>query len=185
LQLGQLQAARGNSSNAVAEVDRLLAKNPDFGPAHLLRAYFREAGGDTSGAIEGYRKCLEVFPEGDPAWAVAANNLAWLLAVRGGNLTEALSLAQRARQIDPENGSYADTLGWIYYLMGNYVLAVDQLEFAVNHGKQQPQHYFRLGLAYHKKGDAMRAKQSLRRALELSDSFEGAAEARRILQELG
>lgn len=185
LQLGQLQAARGRQSEAVAEVDRLLEKDANFGPAHLLRAYFSDAAGNQPAAIEGYRKCLEVFPEGDPAWAVAANNLAWLLASRGENLTEALSLAQRARRIDPENPSYADTLGWIHYLMGNYILAVDQLEFAVNHGKQGPQHYYRLGLAYHKKGDAMRAKQALRRALELSDSFEGAAEAKRILQELG
>jgi tetratricopeptide (TPR) repeat protein len=185
LLLGQLRLQQGRADDAVKEVDELLERNPNFGPAHLLRAYYRDAAGDTRGAMEGYRRALELFDESNPAYGAAANNLAWLYVMAEENLTEALSLAQRARRLDPNNASYADTLGWAHYRMGNYTLAVDQLLFAVNQGRPQAPHYYRLGMAYFKRGDTLHAKQTLRRALELSQDFDGAEEARRTLAELG
>ena len=76
----------------------------------------------------------------------------------------------------------ADTLGWIYYRKKNYTLAVDQFLFSVNN-KRQPKAdlYYHLGLAYSAKGDGTLAKQALRKALELDPSFQGAAEARKII----
>ncbi len=69
--------------------------------------------------------------------------------------------------------------------MGNYTLAVDQYEFSVNQGEPQAQHYYRLGMAYFKKGDSIHAKQSLRKALEMSQDFDGVAEAKTTLAEIG
>ncbi|MFZ0427084.1 MAG: tetratricopeptide repeat protein [Acidobacteriota bacterium] len=179
--LGQLMMTEHKMPEAVREVDALIASKPQFAPGYLLRGFYKDASKEPTGAIEDYRKALDLFPEGDPGYGAAANNLAWILADRGENLTEALTLAQKARQIDPQNVHYADTLGWIYYKMGNYTLAVDQLEYSVNQGQTQPQHYYRLGMAYFKKGDAIHAKQTLRKALELSSTFEGADEARQTL----
>jgi len=34
---------------------------------------------------------------------------------------------ERAMQLDPDNGSYIDTLGWIYYQQGNFDDAYDEL----------------------------------------------------------
>jgi tetratricopeptide (TPR) repeat protein len=183
--LGQVQMQQNRVDQAIKEVDGLLAKNPNFAPAHLLRAWFFDASKNQAGAVGAYRKCLELFAETDPGYAVAANNLAWLLAESGGDLAEARSLAERARARDPNNAQFADTLGWIYYKMGNYTLAVDQLLQSVNQGNQQPQHYYRLGMAYYRKGDFNHARQSLRRALELGQDFPGVDEARRTLSELG
>lgn len=183
--LGQIQMQQGKSAEAIKEVDELLAKRPNFAPAHLLRAWFFDASKDPGAAVEAYRRCLELFDEANPGYAVAANNLAWLLAETGGNLTEARALAERARARDPNNRHYADTLGWIYYRMANYTLAVDQLLFSVNQGNQQPEHYYRLGMAYFRKGDLNHARQSLRRALELGQEFPGADEARATLAQLG
>ena len=56
----------------------------------------------------------------DPNNFVAGNNLAYILAERGTDLNTALSLAQGARKSQPENPSTADTLGWVYYKLGNY-----------------------------------------------------------------
>ncbi len=183
--LGQVKMRQNRADEAIQEVDELLAKNPNFAPAHLLRAWFFDASKNQTAAIAAYRKCLTLFSETDPGYAVAANNLAWLLAESGGDLTEARSLAERARARDPENAQFADTLGWVYYKMGNYTLAVDQLLQSVNQGNQQPQHYYRLGMAYYRKGDLNHARQSLRRALELGQDFPGSDEARRTLSELG
>ena len=53
-----------------------------------------------------------------PRSVVAANNLAWLSAERGGNLDVALGLAQTAAQQAPDEPKMNDTLGWIYYKKG-------------------------------------------------------------------
>lgn len=179
--LGQLNLMRNDFEQAVREVNQLIARNRDFAPAYLLKAYYLEVAEDTEGAIENYRKTLQLAPENP----VAANNLAWILCEREQKLDEALSLAQSARKSDPENRHYADTLGWVHYKLGNYTLAVDQLLFSVNKGGAGAGNYFRLGMAYYKQGNPLQAKQSLRKALELEPSFENAAEARDVLRELG
>lgn len=185
LLLGEVQMRQNKVAEAVKEVDELLAKNPNFAPGHLLRAWFFDASKNQTDAADAYRKCLDLFDQSNPGYAVAANNLAWMLAESGGSLTEARTLAERARARDPNNRHYADTLGWVYYKMGNFTLAVDQLLFSVNQGNQQPEHYYRLGMAYFRKGDLNHARQSLRRALELGTSFPGVEEARSTLAELG
>jgi tetratricopeptide (TPR) repeat protein len=66
--------------------------------------------------------------------------------------------------------------------MKNYTLAVDQLEQSIGNRKQPTaEHYYRLGLAYGGKGDAAKAKQTMRKALDLNPKFEGAQEAKKIL----
>lgn len=182
--LGQLMMSEHKMAEAVREADALVAANPQFPAGYLLRGMYKNASRQPQDAIDDYRKALQLFPEDNAGYAAAANNLAWILAEQGEKLTEALTLAQKARQIDPQNAHYADTLGWVYYKMGNYTLAVDQFEYSVNQGQTQPQHYYRLGMAYFKKGDANHARQSLRKALELSKDFDGAAEARQTLAEL-
>ena len=56
----------------------------------------------------------------NPRSALAANNLAWLLAEHGGDKERALQLAQMAKELAPEDASVSDTLGWILYQRGIY-----------------------------------------------------------------
>jgi tetratricopeptide (TPR) repeat protein len=181
MMLGQMNLKQERVDEAIREVEALIAKRPDFAPAFLLKAFYLERKRDSAGAMRNYQKVLELSPDNP----IAANNLAWNYCMRGENLETALGLARKARQKDPENAHIADTLGWVYYKMGSYTLAADQLLFAVNKGKPGPENYYRLGMAYYKKGDQLQAKQALRRALEMSQSFTGAAEARAALLEIG
>ena len=50
------------------------------------------------------------------------NYLGYMLADRGTRLDEALDISA-AVALDPANGAYLDSLGWVYYKMGNYELA--------------------------------------------------------------
>ncbi len=45
---------------------------------------------------------------------MALNNLAFLMAETGGDLDDALTKAQRAKQLLPSLYEISDTLGWIY-----------------------------------------------------------------------
>jgi len=136
--------------------------------------------GNASGAEQSYLKVLDITPD-DP---VASNNLAWIYADGDRNLDRALTLAETARGKDPNNPHYADTLGWVYYRMGRYILAADQLLFAINNGNPGPGNYYRLGMAYYRNGDETLAMQSLRKAVASDQDFDGIVEARRVLEEL-
>jgi len=177
--LGQFFLRQNKIPQAIKEVDQLIAKNNKFTPAYLLKANYLQLSNDVSGAIDNYRKTLELDPEN----SIAANNLAWILADNDRNLEEALSLAKAAKKKHPENPEIADTLGWAYYKMKSYTLAADQLLFSVNN-REQPtaEHYYRLGLALYKKGDLVQAKQTLRKALELNNQFKGNEEAQKIIK---
>jgi predicted Zn-dependent protease len=66
----------------------------------------------------------------DPQDAPALNYLGYMLAERGERLDESVDLVKRALKVDPENGSYLDSLGWAYYKGGKLDLAAAQLSRA-------------------------------------------------------
>jgi tetratricopeptide (TPR) repeat protein len=70
----------------------------------------------------------------DPQNAPALNYLGYMLAERGERLDESVSYVKKALEIEPDNGSYLDSLGWAYYKAdkldlaeGNLKRAADQL----------------------------------------------------------
>ncbi|MEJ2201832.1 MAG: tetratricopeptide repeat protein, partial [Desulfuromonadaceae bacterium] len=65
----------------------------------------------------------------DPDHAEALNFLAYCFAEQNENLSEALELAERALQLKPE-GHVIDTLGWVYFKLGRFEQAREQLEKA-------------------------------------------------------
>ena len=70
----------------------------------------------------------------DPQNAPALNYLGYMLAERGERLDESVDYVKKALEIEPDNGSYLDSLGWAYYKAekldlaeGNLKRAADQL----------------------------------------------------------
>jgi tetratricopeptide (TPR) repeat protein len=59
----------------------------------------------------------------DPLDAGALNYLGYMLAEHGASLEEAVSLIQRALNVEPNNPSYLDSLGWAYVQQGKLDLA--------------------------------------------------------------
>jgi tetratricopeptide (TPR) repeat protein len=68
----------------------------------------------------------------EPEHAAALNYLGYMLADRGEKLEESVGLIQRALQIEPDNGSYLDSLGWAYYKIGKLDLAETHLKRAAD-----------------------------------------------------
>ena len=67
----------------------------------------------------------------DPRHALALNYLGYMLADRNERLEEAVSLISRALEIDPDNPSFHDSLGWAYYRQRRYELAEKHLAKAI------------------------------------------------------
>jgi tetratricopeptide (TPR) repeat protein len=68
----------------------------------------------------------------EPNNAIALNYLGYMLAERGERLGESVDYIKRALAIDPDNGSYLDSMGWAYYKDGKLDLALDNLKKAAD-----------------------------------------------------
>jgi tetratricopeptide (TPR) repeat protein len=66
----------------------------------------------------------------DPDNAQALNYLGYMLADRGERLDESVDLLKKALEVEPDNGSYLDSLGWAYYKADKLDLAVTNLQRA-------------------------------------------------------
>lgn len=65
--------------------------------------------------------------ERNPGHHSSLNYVAYMWAEQGKHLDRALEFIQKALRLDPENGSYIDTLGWIYYQQGHFEDAYQEL----------------------------------------------------------
>jgi tetratricopeptide (TPR) repeat protein len=81
-------------------------------------------------AVGALRAALELRPD----LPLALNNLAYVLAEGPGPFEEAVALAERAVDADPENVAYLDTLGWALHRAGRNEEALAALRLAVAAG---------------------------------------------------
>jgi tetratricopeptide (TPR) repeat protein len=75
-----------------------------------------------------------------------------MLADKGARLPEALKLIRKAVDIEPMNGAYLDSLGWVYFKLGQYELAEENLRQAVDRDQTDPTVHDHLGDLYEKTG---------------------------------
>src|SRR6185436_18695225 len=99
MSLGQIYYQAGKTDQAAKEYEAVLEMNPKMVSAHMLLGIMHENRKEYDKAQSHYEATLKLAP-----WfAPAANNLAWLMAERGGNLDVALSHAQTAREAKPDD----------------------------------------------------------------------------------
>ena len=180
VRLTQLQFDRGDWDAASKTLEQGIEATGRNGYLVLQKALLLDEIGEHDAAIQAYEELLARFPDA----LVVVNNLAVLLADQVDDpaaLERALELAERLKDSDvPE---FLDTLGWIYYRRGEYVLALSHLEKAVAGQPEQPEMRYHLGLIYAKLGRLEEAKKNLWLAAA-ADGFPFAAEARGELDKL-
>lgn len=179
-QLGQLYAKTGRSDRAAAEFEQILRRQPRSVPAHTMLGILRHAQGRLDQAQRHYENALA----GDGAAAVAANNLAWILADAYGDLERALPLAARAAAALPHRPEVLDTLGWIQHKRGDHASAVATFRNSLKYDPHNPQYLYHLALASAAAGDRPAARSALEKALDGRRPFDGAAGAARLLSTL-
>ena len=108
--LGGLYLSQKKLDQAIAEYDKLAARQPGaVGPPTMAALILQAQGKD-----EEARRRYERLVEANPRAAVASNNLAWMYASRGEQLDRALQLAQAAKAELPDHPEVNDTLGFVY-----------------------------------------------------------------------
>lgn len=117
-------------------------------------------------ADEAYEWAIRLDSEND----VALNNYAYYLSVRNKKLEYAREMSRKALDINPQNAAYLDTMGWIYFKMGEYDQAKKYIRAAVDTGSASPTVLEHMGDVYEKLGDLENARYYWRKALEFDDS---------------
>jgi tetratricopeptide (TPR) repeat protein len=115
---------------------------------YFLRGALAERQKHFDSAEEEFRKILAI----DSNNSMTLNYLGYMLGDRGVKLDEALSMVQKAVQLEPQNGAYLDSLGWVYFKMGQYALAEANLRKASERIGQDPQVHDHLGELFEKTG---------------------------------
>jgi tetratricopeptide (TPR) repeat protein len=103
--------------------------------AWLAKGLIAVADNDNQLVERSYREALKV----DPKLHAALNNLAMIMLEKGGDLTEALALANRAVAEDPTVANYYDTLAQIQVGMQDYDAAIASIDKAIIRQPAQPQ----------------------------------------------
>jgi len=158
LALANMDYTEKHLDDARRRLGMILAAEPKNVGALLMMAAVESDSGNRDGAIAKYRAVLDV----ESTNVFALNNLAYTLAVDKPD--DALTYAQQAGELAPDNPAVQDTLGWIYYRKGVYRSAVDHLKTAVAR-EATPRREFHLGMSYIKAGDRDLGQRTLNAAL--------------------
>jgi tetratricopeptide (TPR) repeat protein len=78
---------------------------------------------------------------------------------------QALPLAQKAVRIAPENSGYRNTLGVVYYRLGQWDAAVETFERSFQDSRNKAHDLFFLAMCYEQLGLPAKARQCYDRAL--------------------
>jgi tetratricopeptide (TPR) repeat protein len=155
---------------------------PSGKAAHFLLGAAYERTGKREQAVAEFRQLLGV----DPEYHAALNYLGYMFAERGENLEEARKLVEKAVALEPDNGAYVDSLGWVYYRLGRFDDALATLQRATRLETADGTVQEHLGDVYGAMGKRDRAGEAYRRALELESGDPAKAqEVRRKLDSLG
>ncbi|HEX8076471.1 MAG TPA: tetratricopeptide repeat protein, partial [Chthoniobacterales bacterium] len=117
-------------------------------------------------AADLFRKSISLDPANS---AEACNYVAFMWAEHNLHLDEAEEMVGRALQLDPNNGAFLDTLGWIHYRKGKFEDALNELlRSAQNLNKPDPVVFEHIGDAYSKLNRVPQALDFWQKAMALT-----------------
>ncbi|MEE8544414.1 MAG: tetratricopeptide repeat protein [Alphaproteobacteria bacterium] len=146
--LADILRGRERYQEAVDAYDSMFERISELEERHWSLLYARgialERSRQWSRAEADFLHALELKPD----QPLVLNYLGYSWVEQGDNLERALGMIEKAVELRPNDGYIVDSLGWVYYRMGSYVDAVEQLERAVELRPEDPTINDHLGDAY-------------------------------------
>ena len=181
VRIGETQRLKSNFSAAIETLEKARKISPDDPVVLHTLAVSLDGADRKQEARRAYEHVLRV----DPNNPVALNNLAFVMAETGGDLNQALTLAQRAKQKMPQLPEISDTLGWIYLKKNMSDSAVDIFRNLVSQQPQRSTFRYHLGMALSQKGDKARALKELEAALQSKPPKDEEGKIRDLIAKIG
>jgi tetratricopeptide (TPR) repeat protein len=185
--LGVLYAERKRYAEAIPLIESAIKSNPSDAYAQMTLGTLRLRSHDVDHGLEAIHKALEI-----DSGAMILNNAAWEMAETSTNLAEALGYSQKSvkeveeqsQKVDPEHITKADlqlvpnicaswdTLGWIYFKMGDFARAESYLSSAWQVSEDGPTGDH-LGQVYERQNKLPAALHMYNLALTIDPRLEG------------
>jgi len=163
------------------EAHRILREGLSFTPGseklEFLKASVFERQGNYDEAEKIFRRLLDKSPDDTSI----LNYLGYMLVDNDLKLDEAGRMLEKAVSLEPYNGAYQDSLGWLYFKQGRYEEAERHLLKASRLQKSDPVILEHLGDLYVRMGDMETARSYYRQSMSLAETGE---ESRRIQKKL-
>jgi tetratricopeptide (TPR) repeat protein len=175
--LVQTYLATNKLPQAVSQLEGLLSKNPNNTPALMTLGLIYDRMNDFPKERDAYEKLLAI----NPNFVSALNNLAYLYTERLNNLDKAYDLARKARQLQGQDASVGDTLGWVLYKRGDYQQALPILQESAQKAGDNPEIQFHLGMTAYMMGQTDLARAAFKKAASATKDFPGKDESKRRL----
>ena len=135
-------------AKAIDEADKLSTDREDKENIAFMRGAMYEKQKNYDAAEREFRKVLETNPKNTSAM----NYLGYMFADRNVHLQEALQLLRKAVDMEPDNGAYLDSLGWVYYRLNDLDNAETNLQRAIEKFSKDPTVHDHMGDVYFSKG---------------------------------
>lgn len=180
LAASQLYLARDRFERAQEVVRSALTRFPDNEQLQFQMGAVLERLKDYEAAERQFQEILRRNPD----QADVLNYLGYMLADRGVRLEEARQYLLRAVELDPYNGAYQDSLGWVYFKQDDLVNAEVHLKKAVRLQRTDPVILEHLGDLYARKGNAEEARRCYELSLQHAEKEEESERVRRKLETL-
>lgn len=163
LAVAEVYAQAKRYEEAAERLRELRAERPRDVPTLFQLGAVLERAGD-------FEESATVFEEAlanDPDHAPTLNYLGYMWAERGVNLDRAAVMIEKAVEIDPKNGAYLDSLGWVYFRLDRFDLAEKYLVAAAEIIPDDSTIQEHLGDLYRRTGRSTEALSHYRKALGL------------------
>jgi len=176
--LATLDQEQGREDRGRQVYVHALALHPDDPELLYEFGLFLEQAGRRSEAMEVMGKVLVLEPDN----ASALNFIGYAWAENGEHLEQALKYVSRAVALKPENGSIRDSLGWVYFRLGDLDKAQRELKRALVQTDSDPAVLEHLGDVYVQGGQVSPALKVYRKALRKYTKESDKAEVREKIQ---
>ena len=161
--LADLFEKENQLQKALATLKKGLDQNKENIDLHFQLGAIYDKMGDIEKMVAQMKEVLRL----DPEHADALNYLGYSYADRGILLEEALKLVQKAMTLKPNMGYITDSLGWVYFKLGDYQRAVNELEKANQLTPDDPIITEHLADSYYKLNRIGKALEFYEKALKL------------------
>jgi uncharacterized protein (TIGR03790 family) len=172
---------RKDQAAAQQALEQATAIDEGFVEAHMALAVLYGTAGKPDAAADQYRRVLAHSPND----VAALNDLAYLTAVELKAPNDALPLAKRAFATPNAPAAIADTLAWIYHLMGNDAEALPIITTAVAQRPAAPEIYVHAATIFEAIGNFGAATGALDLAVRLDDGLADRNDIKELRERLG
>jgi len=173
---GAHQAA--GTGGARRHVESWLDREPQDANMRRVYAQLLEADGANDDAVAQYER----LADSGELDAIGLNNLAWQYMLREDR--RAIGLAEQARQLAPDNGQVADTLGWILYRNGRIERARAVLNEAVALAPENAEIRYHLAVVLTESGESAEARRIIEELIAAGTDFPSRSDAETLLKSL-